>query len=279
MEMKISLIQTASNRRKELARFTDSLKKQLPVNGLSIQYIFVDQGDNKDLFDEVMTMVDFIYVKTERCSLSKARNIGLNYADGDVVSFPDDDCWLPQNLLSEIHKKFMEESIDGFTGIVTNETGIRYNKYPCENVNLSRTQLCGASSICMFLKRDDKLLFDENLGVGSKKGIGSGEESDYLIRYLDGGRHVVFQNDIVIHHPITMLVRNKEYLKKSYSYAIGAGYVAKKNHLGFNYILMLLIRPIVGVFVFLLKGDPYMSNRSFHILRGRIKGLTMKIIK
>ena len=277
--MILTLIQTASNRRLELERFIVSLKQQGTEIVRNVQYIFVDQGDNLHLFSDIQKQCDFIYIKIEPTSLSKARNIGLKYATGEIVSFPDDDCWYPESMLRHVLDELQNAGVNGITGRVTNENGVCYNMYPKNSQMLSPVNLCGASSIGMFLKRSVTLMFDENIGVGTSKGIGSGEESDYLIRYIKEGHTVKYNPELVVFHPINMLKRDNNYLKKSFSYAIGASYIAKKNKLGIGYYLKLIIRPLAGVFVFAIKGDFYLSNRSWCILKGRLKGLLTPIIE
>lgn len=278
--MIISLIQTARNREQELLRFINSLLLQGDKILLHVQYIFVDQGSNKPLFADIEQKVaQFIYVQIPPSSLSYARNVGLKYATGEVVSFPDDDCWYPESMLRYVFNELQNFSINGITGRVTNENGVSYNMYPRSQQMLSPVNLCGASSIVMFLKRSETLLFDENIGVGTSKGIGSGEESDYLIRYIKDGNIVKYNPDLVVFHPIHLLKRDKEYLKKSFSYAIGASYIAKKNNLGICYCLRLMARPIAGVFFFTFKGDGYLAKRSWYIFKGRLKGLLTPITK
>lgn len=278
--MIISLIQTARDREQELLRFINSLINQGDEMLSQVQYIFVDQGNNRHLYAKIEQKVaQFIYVQIPPSSLSYARNIGLKYATGEIVSFPDDDCWYPESLLSYVFNELQNISIKGITGRVTNENGICYNMYPQSPQMLSPVNLCGASSIGMFLKRSDTLMFDENIGVGTSKGIGSGEESDYLIRYIKEGNAVVYNPELVVYHPINLLKRDKDYLKKSFSYAIGASYIAKKNKLGARYYLKLIVRPLAGVFVFAMKGDFYLSKRSWYIFKGRLKGLLTPIIE
>ncbi len=277
--MRITLIQTAGDRRYEIRRFISALHTQLQNEKLDLQYIFVDQADNEDLFYTIEKEVDFKYIKSDRCSLSHARNIALPYVDGDIITFPDDDCWYPAGVLKIVTDYFKSASFEGITGIVKNENGIQYNNYPAIDMKLTKENLCGASSICMFLKFDKSLRFDENIGVGSSFGIGSGEESDYLMRFIDNGHTVYYKSDLIVYHPINLLSRTEDYLNKSYLYAVGAGYIAKKNHLSILYILKLLFRPFAGSLFFLLKGDFYMSRRSYCILKGRISGLRRSLIQ
>src|SRR5690349_10889036 len=49
--------------------------------------------------------------------LSRARNVGLPAATGDVIAFPDDDCWYPPDLLQQVAAIFSENpAVDGITG-------------------------------------------------------------------------------------------------------------------------------------------------------------------
>lgn len=276
--MKISLIQTASTREKELVRFISSLQKQKICDSDQIEYVFVDQGDNYHLFLEIKNKVDFIYIKTDCCSLSHARNLGLDAASGDIICFPDDDCWFPNGILADVLSKFNDEGIDGYTGRVTNEDGVPYNVYKPNSCMLTKEKHFGASSICMFLRNVHEIRFDENIGVGSKFGIESGEETDYLSRYISLGNKVNYCPNLVVYHPVNLLRKDKGYISKTYSYAIGAGYVAKKNKYSLIYKFRMLIRPFLGMIVFFIKGDMYMSKRSRATLYGRINGLNKSIM-
>lgn len=83
--MILSLIQTSQNRRAELIRFVESLNKQQGIDLSSIQLIFVDQEDNKDVFDNLSKNIEFTYIKYHHCSLSNARNIALQHVKGQFV--------------------------------------------------------------------------------------------------------------------------------------------------------------------------------------------------
>ena len=109
--MIISLIQTSQNRRKELERFVKSLNGQTNIDLSEIQLIFIDQGDNREVFNDLDAKVSFVYHKTERCSLSHARNLGLKYATGKYVAFSDDDCWYAPNTISYALEKTSKNNV------------------------------------------------------------------------------------------------------------------------------------------------------------------------
>ncbi len=85
--MKFSLILCTVNREKEVIHFLDSLVEQVYKN---FEVLVVDQNnDNRIKFIiEKYTSLRLIYLKSE-LGLSKARNIGLKKAKGDIVCFPE----------------------------------------------------------------------------------------------------------------------------------------------------------------------------------------------
>ena len=54
---------------------------------------------------------------TSKPGLSHARNVGLKCIAGDVVAFPDDECWYPPELLERV-AAFLDAhpNVDGVMG-------------------------------------------------------------------------------------------------------------------------------------------------------------------
>ena len=274
--MKISLIQTSQNRKSELARFVTSLNGQDGIDFCQIQLIFIDQEENKQVFDELDERIEFIYIKYHHCSLSHARNIGIRKATGDFVAFPDDDCWYEPDTLSEIFKSLVT-SIDGIIAKGTNEKGQLTNIFPSERKTLTKCDRCGAISYTIFVRLDKSVLFDEKLGVGSPYGLGAGEETDYLLRLMEEKGFILEYNpNIIVHHPSFAPVINKRTLDKIKSYSRGNGYLLRKHKFPITYVLKQFIRPMIGSVFYLLKGNSRRSQHSFNILVGRVQGYFYK---
>ncbi len=96
----------------ELERFMVHLSRQDYRN---FELILIDQ--NQD--DQVSKIIlpyrqDFqiIYIHSQICGASFARNLGLSKATGDIILFPDDDCWFPPELLTSNFTSFPVESRD-----------------------------------------------------------------------------------------------------------------------------------------------------------------------
>ncbi len=276
--MIISLIQTSQNRRKELERFVKSLNGQTNIDLSEIQLIFIDQGDNREVFNDLDAKVSFVYHKTERCSLSHARNLGLKYATGKYVAFSDDDCWYDCDTFHHVIQR-LQKGFDGVFGIVMNENGLHCNVFPSEEQRLTYTHHCGAMSASMFLKFDANLKFDENIGVGSPYNLGSGEETDYLLSYMEHHHdfNFFFTPEIIVRHPVGCINDVESYIKKQYSYARGAGYVLRKHKsLPLSYKLLQFIRPMCGMVLYSLT-NKIKAKKSFFLIKGRIEGFFYRI--
>lgn len=82
-------------------------------------------------FSQLNSEIKFTYLLTNPCSLSKARNIGLDYVEGEYIAFPDDDCWYEPDTLSKVLNQL--EFHDGVLVKATNEEGILVANYPNSN--------------------------------------------------------------------------------------------------------------------------------------------------
>lgn len=276
MNTNISIITTSIDRKSELQRFFQSINKQKDIDLGSIQVIFVDQGDNSEIFNQLDFRIDKTRIKSNKCSLSSARNKALPYVRNAIVAFGDDDCWYEEDCISKVYKRIAN---DGFYGVIAkslNENGGLNVPAPNKLTKLSVYNHPGAISYAIFLLFDKNITFDENIGVGSPYGLSSGEETDYLIEYLRRYPNVYFDNNIVVYHPYSNSTYFKDYFEKCYSYSKGMGYLLKKQKYPFRIILIHLYRPLCGSLIYLLIGKPWLAKRSYFILKGRLAGLMFK---
>lgn len=275
----LSLVQTSRDRTFELKRFLDSLNAQVGIVFKDIQLIFIDQGDNREIFREINSEIDFEYIKTTPCSLSKARNIGLKHVKGDYVGFPDDDCWYEPDTLKKALAVLEDGKYQGVTGKGTNENGVLTSSFPERSAELTTTKRCAAISYTLFFKYQDGVQFDENMGVGSTYNIGSGEETDYLLTLMeDYGYKVYYDSQLSIHHPTTTdVLDEKKALQKAYSYARGAGYLMQKHKFPVSYKLRYFGRPFIGIFVNAITLKKYQYLKSWYNLKGRVEGRFFKL--
>lgn len=273
----LSLVQTSQNRYDELVRFVKSLNAQQNIAFDEIQLIFIDQGENNDVFEELNPSILFCYVKYHQCSLSHARNIGLQYVKGEYVAFPDDDCWYEPDTLHKALAYLKAGKYQGVTGKGTDAKGNLTSIFPENAAELTTTNRCAAISYTLFFKFDKTMRFDEDMGVGSPYNIGAGEETDYLLALMEQKQYRVYYDPTIsIHHPTNNIPDKQAILRKTYSYARGAGYLMQKHRFPFASKFRQFVRPFGGIFVHLLKMDMFGAEKSFLILKGRIEGYNWK---
>lgn len=262
--MKFSLIMGTLGRDEEIRIFLESLVIQ---DHKDFELIIVDQNEEnilKDIIEEYKQKFYINHVRIKEKGLSLARNIGIKYAVGDIIAFPDDDCAYSLGVLSFVNKLFTDsEEYDFVTfKLKDKDTGIDSNlKWYSHDVeitykNIFRTVI--SPSIFIKIKQRDDVFFDENLGVGRK--FGSGEESDMALELIYRGYKGIYSTKYLIYHP------NKvEPIEKVYSYGLGYGATIKKHvklrrakGFVFNYLIKdSIFKSLAGILVNILKFDSY----------------------
>lgn len=113
--MQVSVIIPTYNRVKDLDECLDSIIVQIT---LPEEVIIVDDSDNNEIEDLIKNLkgefkekdILLRYIKNEReRSLTIARNIGIENANGDIISFLDSDVILDRNYIKEI-SRFLKEN-------------------------------------------------------------------------------------------------------------------------------------------------------------------------
>ncbi|HWJ80105.1 MAG TPA: glycosyltransferase family 2 protein [Niallia sp.] len=196
------IVPTLGNRPKELRRLLDSLDNQTYKK---FEVIIVSQ-DNFDKVDDILEEYNLCYqhIKTNQRGLSNARNIGLKYIVGSIVTFSDDDCWYPTNALGKISNDF--ESSNSSIICYQIEDPIKkqlYKSYP--NKHMEKIGFRGVfnkSSIEIFLNlgkvaRED-IVFDINFGLGTA--YPSGEENIFLYDLFRKGYSIGYKPYIAVYH-------------------------------------------------------------------------------
>lgn len=275
--IKFSLILATVGRSKELARFLQHLDQQTYRN---FELIVVDQSPDgilEPLLRQYQERFPLLHLRSER-GLSRARNVALQHFSGDIVAFPDDDCWYAPDTLEKIAQAFHENSgFDGFTGRATDDSSRSafdwfHNKSGwVDKKNVWRR----AVSISIFLRAGVTRAvgsFDESLGAGSGYGRYSAEETDYLIRAVDSGFSIYYCSDLCIFHPNPAPNYDRELIKKGYGYSLGLGYVLRKHKYPVWFVCYCWMRALGGAVVSLLAFNFPKSRYHFAVLKGRVLG-------
>ncbi len=278
--MRYSLILATICRTCEVDRFLKTLDYQAHRE---FELIVVDQNKDERLLPILAAYsgrFPILHLKSEP-GLSRARNVGLRHVTGDVVAFPDDDCWYPPRLLERISELFCDHpELDGFTARMTDERGrsgaTRFDKEPGL---LGQTNVWKrVASITLFLRRsviEAVGEFDEALGVGAGTIWAGGEDIDYALRAVECGFKVYYRPDVCVFHPSYPTPPEYDYAKlaeRAYGYGAGIGRVWRKHNYPLWFVAYYLLRPVGGVVLSLVQGDKGKARFYFNALRGRLRG-------
>ncbi len=103
---RLSVVIPTRNRGNQVIATLDSVFENTMPN---FEVILVDQSTNQETADAVKPYLDkenFRYIKTDTQGASRARNVGLLTANGELVAFTDDDCTVPPDWLELIDTLF-----------------------------------------------------------------------------------------------------------------------------------------------------------------------------
>jgi glycosyltransferase involved in cell wall biosynthesis len=121
--MRFSLVVGTIKRTVELDRLLGSLGKQ---SCQDFELIVVDQNRDHRVLDRLKAYegrFPIVHLRNA-IGLSRARNAGLGVARGDIIAFPDDDCWYPEDLLEKVADFFSKHpEFGGLTGRSVDLTG------------------------------------------------------------------------------------------------------------------------------------------------------------
>ena len=280
--MKFSLILATIGRELELAHCLASIAAQSHTN---IQLIIVDQNRD-DRVDQLIAGVDWPFeLHHLRCApgLSRARNVGLREVTGEVVAFPDDDCWYEPDLLAQVMQELTRRpACDGLSGRSIDEAGRPSD--PCfplkAGVLDAYSVWTSAISYAIFLRRavcDAVGPFDESLGVGAQTPFGSAEETDYLLRAMASGAKLEYIPSLTVHHPNKNQAADAQARERTRRYAAGMGRVLTKHRYPLAYRAWVVARPLAGALVAAAGLQRELSQRRWAVASGRMQGLTARV--
>lgn len=274
--MKFSLIMGTLGRRDEVGAFLASLQRQ---DHRDFELLIVDQNPDERLAPLVEEYRRHFRIRRYRSApgLSRARNVGLRYATGDLIAFPDDDCWYPDGLLSYVHRQFAaDEKLDGLTGHFVDGEGRSEGRWLTQTQQLNRFSVWrGAISFSIFLRRNlvDRIGgFDEDLGVGAGTPWGAGEETEFLLRGLKSGGRIVFDRDLLLHHPVKTADYGPAAIERQRRYEAGFGRVIRRGDFPAWYFPYVCSRTMAGSLLALCRGRAAQSRFKWHSVMARMGG-------
>jgi GT2 family glycosyltransferase len=274
-EIRFYLIVATIGRTDDLARLLESLQRQTHQN---FHVTVVDQNPDERVTPIVAPFATALSISHLRSApgLSRARNAALQRLAGDIVAFPDDDCWYPPTLLADVARAFAKDpDLTIVSGKIVDDSHPRAaHRWPATRCRIDRRNVWRlARSVTIFLRSDVARTvgdFDESLGVGSGQPWQSGEETDYLIRALDAGFPIRYDPDLRICHADPPPRYDAASVRRAYNYALGWGHVQKKHRYPIGFVAYYWLRSLVGIALGLALLDGSRGKYYMAILKGRI---------
>jgi len=270
----ISLIVATCNRVHELEGLLASLEAQ---SYQDFEVLIVDQNPD-DRLVPILQKHSQLRLRQLRSplGLSRARNVGLRAAEGDILAFPDDDCWYPEQLLGLVDAWFRGHVEFGalFTTMRCADGKPIGPKRPANACFCTKDNaLACVTSINGFLRRavtDTIGVFDEKLGLGAASKYTAGEDTDYFLRPLRHGCKMWYEPSLWVGHPnLHSLERVRQ---KSYAYALGSGYVMRIHGYSWRYLAGKLARALGGAAFSLCKGNWVLAQSYMKRAVGQLRG-------
>jgi glycosyltransferase involved in cell wall biosynthesis len=273
--MRFTLVVCTFGRSKELWRLFDSLAEQ---SFRDFEVILVDQNQD-DRFDSIGEAYGYqfslVHLHMSERGLSRGRNLALHVARGQLIGFPDDDCWYAPDTLERISKAFDTLACDGLNIRILNEFGLAQNRIPSRIMPINLVNLSINSNSMFFTKTFATSVgsFDCNVGAGAGTVWSGGDDVDFFIAAL---KHIpqsklLYFPDAVVFHPNMTDTSSLNAFEKSYSYGRSIGYVLRKHSLH-RLFFTSLVRSSLFIFrQMVLLNWPKARFRILDVA-GRIKG-------
>ena len=269
------------DRTEEVQRFLTHLDAQVYRH---FELIIVDQNpDNRlaPVLEPYQERFRIVHLRSER-GLSLARNVGLHHVQGDVVAFPDDDCWYPPGFFENL-ASFLNEhpEIDGISGRALTDAGSHFvisQRFASPGFlslkPLTRGRWPGSVGIFVRTRVVERVgKFDEKLGLGAGTLWGCGEDWDYVFRALEEGFKLYYNPDIVIFHPPSNSINHHGAFEHAYRQGAGTAHVLKSHRFPFWFFAVLQAYSLGVVIPRSLMRGRWSGTRShWNHFRGMLRG-------
>ena len=218
-----------------------------------------------------------------RTGVSSGRNDGWRRARGDVIVFPDDDCWYPPWFLRRGLQILDSSGAELVSGRFADETGRTINgRFASRAHYITHRSVWIAQAEWVTFHRRGLLErlggFDEEVGIGSSSHWQAAEGPDLILRalkhffvcYYDPSLYG-FHREYDLDNPARGMVR------KGRIYGRGMGYVLRLHRYGVLNLLYWASRPLATAFISAFSGRFHRAMYSLSVSFGRIEGWTGRV--
>lgn len=281
---RVSLVISTVNRAEELTGLLDSLLGQ---DFKDFEILVIDQNSDDRIvpvLERYQSELDIIRILTSgRTGVSSGRNDGWRRARGDVIVFPDDDCWYPPWFLRRGLQILDLSGAELVSGRFADETGRTINgRFASRAHYITRRSVWIAQAEWVTFHRRGLLErlggFDEELGIGSSSHWQAAEGPDLILTALD--------HNCVCYYDPSLYGFHREYdldnpaggmARRGRIYGRGMGYVLRRHRFGVLNLLYWASRPLATAFISVFSGRFYRAKYSLSVSVGRIEGWTGRV--
>jgi GT2 family glycosyltransferase len=278
MTGRLSLVLTTVGRVPQVLRLARSVAAS-PVAD-QIELVLVDQSDDQRAaraLAQLAPAVRWVTASSGR-GASVGRNVGLRWATGEVVGFPNDNTWYPEGTLPALIDRFQSRpDLGGLCVPLTTQDGrpamLRWalRPGPVRGRSAHRTVIAPG----MFLRRE--LVeraggFDERIGTGSPGRVQSGEEPDLVFRVQALGARVEYDPAFVVHNDDPRDELGPAFVTKMSGYGVGQGLIWRRHGLPVSGLAWMLARKLVAAPVRAVRGQRVLARADLAWARGCVAG-------
>ncbi len=273
--MHISLLIATIGRTTELSRLLESICQQ---SHKRVEVLICDQnpvGYLDNTLAPYRQRLQLQVISSPPVGVSAARNALLPHTKGDILSFPDDDCWYAPDTLEKVVTFFMKYN---HVGSLMGIWGDNAENLIAKNKDFSQSQISeqnlfirGETYVQFYRRHIINAIggFDETLGPGTGLPYGCGEDTNYILRAANIAP-VWRVPSVHIYHPLpSVRTPNKE---KLYAYACGRMYLLRKHNFSLWFKLANIFFPLYR----LLCEGPASKQYRWYMFLGRMKGFFSK---
>ncbi len=271
----LTLVVCTLGRTAQLRRLLASLRQQTEKR---FRIIIVDQNEHGFLAPVLEEFADLpLACVHSPLGLSRARNIGVAFAETPLIGFPDDDCWYRPETVAEVVRRFHSRpSMQVMTGRTVDADGREsVSVHLPASQPITRANVFLAGNTNTFFARYGAVVevnaFNETLGIGSGTRFGSGEETDFLLRCIGRGFEVRYDRDFLVHHD--QVSRD---VARTGSYSAGFGRVARIHKLGAGFVGARVVRAAATSCFFLLRGNLDQARSRWSWIWGCVAGFAAR---
>jgi len=265
----ISLVCATKGRTGEVEKLLDSLAAQ---NHAAMEVILVDQNlDDRlvPIIDRFRDRLPLNHMRMQPIGVSAARNAGFRAARGQVVTFPDDDCWYPPTLVADVERWFASHPEYAILAVAClDESGVRSgNRWFQDECDLKvsnslRTTMCPTLFFnCTPAMRET--FFDEALNYG--------EDTDFCLRQLKTGVKGRLDSSLNIFHPCRDMLSGTVTTDRAVKYGSGMGVLVRR-HATILLWVALLTYDLVRAALVASRGRLHDASIVFAHARGLTRG-------